>query len=160
MPPRGSRVPAYPGAMLNFIADIAIGIVGALIGSWLLPALHVHPDSESFPPLSVRRLVQSYSFSFFRLFIEEADGETAQRSPVNLCLSDSHEVRGSQALLASSVTLAARTLSLRLYRRIAKAKGLWTPYLSLRGETKELVSKSPDRKSPIWLSAISAFWVC
>lgn len=30
------------GTGFGLIADIAIGIVGALIGSWLLPQLHIH----------------------------------------------------------------------------------------------------------------------
>jgi uncharacterized membrane protein YeaQ/YmgE (transglycosylase-associated protein family) len=33
------------GGGFGFIADIAIGIVGALVGSWLLPQLGVHIGS-------------------------------------------------------------------------------------------------------------------
>jgi uncharacterized membrane protein YeaQ/YmgE (transglycosylase-associated protein family) len=34
------------GTGFGLIADIAIGIVGALIGSWLLPQLHIHLGSS------------------------------------------------------------------------------------------------------------------
>ncbi len=34
------------GTGFGLIADIAIGIVGALIGAWLLPQLHIHLGSS------------------------------------------------------------------------------------------------------------------
>jgi uncharacterized membrane protein YeaQ/YmgE (transglycosylase-associated protein family) len=34
------------GTGFGLIADIAIGIVGALIGAWLLPHLHIHPGNS------------------------------------------------------------------------------------------------------------------
>jgi uncharacterized membrane protein YeaQ/YmgE (transglycosylase-associated protein family) len=33
------------GTGFGLVADIAIGIIGALIGSWLLPRLGIHPGS-------------------------------------------------------------------------------------------------------------------
>jgi uncharacterized membrane protein YeaQ/YmgE (transglycosylase-associated protein family) len=44
------------GTGFGLIADIAIGIVGALIGAWLLPQLHIHLGSSlvaSFVPSPV-----------------------------------------------------------------------------------------------------------
>jgi len=34
------------GTGFGLLADIAIGIVGALIGAWLLPQLHIHLGSS------------------------------------------------------------------------------------------------------------------
>ena len=42
------------GTGFGLIADIAIGVVGALIGNWLLPHLGIHLDPESYPPSSER----------------------------------------------------------------------------------------------------------
>ena len=40
------------GTGFGLVADIAIGIVGALIGSWLLPALGIHLGAGIVPPSS------------------------------------------------------------------------------------------------------------
>jgi len=42
------------GTGFGLIADIAIGVVGALIGSWLLPHLGIHLGSGTYPPSSER----------------------------------------------------------------------------------------------------------
>ena len=42
------------GTGFGLVADIAIGVVGALIGNWLLPHLGIHLGNESYPPSSER----------------------------------------------------------------------------------------------------------
>jgi uncharacterized membrane protein YeaQ/YmgE (transglycosylase-associated protein family) len=39
------------GTGFGLVADIAIGIVGALIGSWLLPALGIHLGAGIVPAI-------------------------------------------------------------------------------------------------------------
>lgn len=48
------------GTGFGLVADIAIGIVGAFIGNWLLPQLHIHLGSGIVPAI-IQRLVRPYS---------------------------------------------------------------------------------------------------
>ena len=50
-PDRLVRPFADSGAGFGLIADIAIGVVGALIGSWLLPHLGIHLGSGIVPAI-------------------------------------------------------------------------------------------------------------
>jgi uncharacterized membrane protein YeaQ/YmgE (transglycosylase-associated protein family) len=43
------------GTGFGLVADVAIGIVGALIGSWLLPRLGIHSAQGLCPQSSVPR---------------------------------------------------------------------------------------------------------
>jgi uncharacterized membrane protein YeaQ/YmgE (transglycosylase-associated protein family) len=48
------------GTGFGLVADIAIGIVGAFIGNWLLPQLHIHLGSGIVPAI-IQRLVRPSS---------------------------------------------------------------------------------------------------
>ena len=63
------------GTGYGLIADIAIGIVGALIGAWLLPRLGIHLGSGIVAAI-ISATVAHYSCCLsFALPTDEADGE-------------------------------------------------------------------------------------
>ena len=51
------------GTGFGLVADIALGIVGALLGSWLLPRLGIHLGSGIVQPSSARLSAQSFCCS-------------------------------------------------------------------------------------------------
>jgi uncharacterized membrane protein YeaQ/YmgE (transglycosylase-associated protein family) len=63
------------GTGFGLVADIAIGIVGALIGSWLLPELGIHLGMVLLPLSSQPRSAPWCSCLSFGSFTGEADGE-------------------------------------------------------------------------------------
>ena len=62
------------GTGFGLVADIAIGIVGALIGSWLLPALGIHLGAGIVPAIIGATLGAVLLLLIFRLVYREADG--------------------------------------------------------------------------------------
>ena len=67
---------AVKGTGFGLIADIAIGIVGSFIGSWLLPRLGASTLAQALsPPSSARPSVRSFCCSFSGLFTDEEGGE-------------------------------------------------------------------------------------
>jgi uncharacterized membrane protein YeaQ/YmgE (transglycosylase-associated protein family) len=67
---------AVKGTGFGLIADIAIGIVGAFIGSWLLPRLGIHLGSGIVPAI-IGATIGAITFccSFSGLFTDEEGGE-------------------------------------------------------------------------------------
>jgi len=86
------------GTGYGLVADICIGIIGALIGSWLLPQLGIHRPS-SWPPS-----VPLFSWSFCGSLTAAADGDLAVTASVpipkfaSLCRSLVCELRNQRTL--------------------------------------------------------------
>ena len=67
------------GTGYGLIADIAIGIVGALIGAWLLPQLGSIWAAASLPPSSRPPSARYFCCLFFALPTDAGDGERADQ---------------------------------------------------------------------------------
>src|SRR6516164_11680646 len=67
------------GTGYGLVADICIGIIGALIGSWLLPSWASTSASASFRPSSWPPSVPLFSWSFCGSLTAAADGDSSLR---------------------------------------------------------------------------------
>src|SRR6188768_2782987 len=91
------------GTGFGLVADIAIGIVGALIGSWLLPRLGIHLGSGIVPAIIGRDHRRDYSAAHSQSGLQAREVVTASR-PFSRCTSHigslgrSHKDQGVQSI--------------------------------------------------------------
>ena len=68
----------------GLVADIAIGIVGALIGSWLLPRLGIHLGSGIVPAITARPSARLFCWSSSDWFTGEGGGDCLATVPCTI----------------------------------------------------------------------------
>ena len=101
------------GTGFGLIADIAIGIVGALIGSWLLPQLGIHLGTALSLPLSPRRSAPCCFYLFSGSCTGGADGEFVDWGQGNVQHQATCSPLGSGSRYLLPRTIAISSASIR-----------------------------------------------
>ena len=91
----------------GLIADIAIGIVGALIGAWLLPQLGIIRAAASLPPSSRLPSAHYSCCLFFALPTGQRDGERAVRATELTALSIARPMTSPSCVVVSALISVA-----------------------------------------------------